>query len=75
MLCIKKRKYELSVICIKLTLIVPGVKIAEFANSIDLDEVAHDEPNCVDLDEVAHDEPPHPDLHCLPSSLQVEFST
>ena len=31
-------------------------KIAEFANS-------------VDLDEVAHNEPPHLDLHCLPSSL------
>ena len=30
--------------------------IAEFANS-------------VDLDEVAHNEPPHLDLHCLPSSL------
>ena len=32
------------------------MKIAEFANS-------------VDLDEVAHNEPPHLDLHCLPSSL------
>ena len=32
------------------------MKIAEFANS-------------VDLDEVAHNEPPHQDLHCLPSSL------
>ena len=31
-------------------------KIAEFANSIDLDEVAHHEP-------------PHLELHCLPSSL------
>ena len=31
-------------------------QLAEFANS-------------VDLDEVAHDEPPHLDLHCLPSSL------
>ena len=31
-------------------------KIAEFANS-------------VDLDEVAHYEPPHIDQHCLPSSL------
>ena len=31
-------------------------KIAQFANS-------------VDLDEVAHNEPPHLDLHCLPSSL------
>ena len=31
-------------------------KIAEFANS-------------VDLDEVAQNEPPHLDLHCLPSSL------
>ena len=30
------------------------MKIAEFANSIDLDEVAHNEP-------------PHLDLHCLPS--------
>ena len=39
-----------------LTLKVPGTKIAEFANS-------------VDLDEVAHNEPPHLDLHCLPSSL------
>ena len=28
------------------------MKIAEFANS-------------VDLDEVAHDEPPHQDQHCL----------
>ena len=25
--------------------------------------------NSVDLDEVAHDEPPHLDLHCLPYSL------
>ena len=39
-----------------LTLQLPGTKIAEFANSIDLDEVAHYEP-------------PHQDLHCLPSSL------
>ena len=31
-------------------------EIGEFANS-------------VDLDEVAHDEPPHLDLHCLHSSL------
>ena len=31
-------------------------EIAEFANS-------------VDLDEVAHNEPPHLNLHCLPSSL------
>ena len=31
-------------------------KIAEFANG-------------VDLDEVAHHEPPHLDLHCLPSCL------
>ena len=33
-------------------------KIAEFANSIDLDEVAHNEP-------------PHLDLHCLPSSFLI----
>ena len=39
-----------------LTLSVPETKIFEFANS-------------VDLDEVAQDEPPHLDLHCLPSSL------
>ena len=39
-----------------LTLYEPETKIAELANS-------------VDLDEVAHNEPPHPDLHCLPSSL------
>ena len=39
-----------------LTLYVPETKIAEFANS-------------GDLDEVAHDEPPHLDLHSLPSSL------
>ena len=32
------------------------MKIAESANS-------------VDLDEVAHHEPPHLDLYCLPSSL------
>ena len=39
-----------------LTLKVPETKIAEFSNS-------------VDLDEVAHDEPPHLDLHRLPSRL------
>ena len=39
-----------------LTLLVPETKMAEFANS-------------VDLDEVAHNEPPHQDLHYLPSSL------
>ena len=33
-------------------------KIAEFANS-------------VDLDEVAHNEPPHQDQQCLPSSLCI----
>ena len=31
----------------------PKLKIAEFANSVDLNE--------------AHNEPPHLDLHCLPS--------
>ena len=36
----------------------PEMKIAEFANR-------------VDLDEVAHNEPPHPDLHCLLSSLRI----
>ena len=39
-----------------LTLEVPDTQIAESANN-------------VDLDEVAHDEPPHLDIHCLPSSL------
>ena len=39
-----------------LSLSLPVTKIAEFANS-------------VNLDEVAHNEPPHLDLHCLPSSL------
>ena len=38
------------------TLYVPETQIAEFANS-------------VDLDAVAHNEPPHPDLNCLPCSL------
>ena len=36
--------------------LTPLTKIAEFANS-------------VDLDEVAHNEPPHLDLHCLLPSL------
>ena len=35
---------------------VPEKQIAKFANS-------------VDLDEVAHNEPPHLDPHCLPTSL------
>ena len=64
-----------------LTLSVPTTKIADFANSVDLDEVAHDltlsEPvtkivqfaNSIDIDEVAHHEPPHLDLHFLPSNL------
>ena len=36
--------------------VLPETKIAEFTNS-------------ADLDEMAHNEPPHQDLHCLPSSL------
>ena len=36
--------------------LVPETKIAKFANS-------------VDLDEVAHYDPPHLDLHCWPFSL------
>ena len=49
-ICLKDSKF------VPLTLSVPETKIAEFANS-------------ADLDEVAHNEPPHLDLHCLPSSL------
>ena len=41
---------------VSLNLSVPETKIAEFANS-------------VDLDEVAHHEPPHLDLHRLLSGL------
>ena len=41
---------------ILLTLEVQETKIAEFANSVDLDEVARNEPS-------------HLDLHCLPFSL------
>ena len=41
-----------------LSLLLPETKIAEFANS-------------VDLDEVAHNEPPHPDLQFLPSTLWI----
>ena len=37
---------------------VPETKLAEFANSVDLDEIAHNEPL-------------HLDLHCLP--LVCEF--
>ena len=40
----------------KTTLSIPEMKTAESANSLDLDEVAHNEP-------------PHLDLQCLPSSL------
>ena len=41
---------------VELTLKLPETKVAKFANS-------------VDLDEAAHNEPPHLDLCCLPSSL------
>ena len=41
---------------VNLTLSVPETKIAEFANS-------------VDLDEVAQNEPPHLDLYCLSFNL------
>ena len=34
---------------IHLTLKVPETKVAEFANSLDLDEVAHNEPPHLDL--------------------------
>ena len=37
---------------------VPVTKLIEFANSVDLDELAHHEPS-------------HLDLHCLPSNLYI----
>ena len=46
-------KYSSTQVSKDLTLTVPETKTAEFANSIDVDEVAHHEP-------------PHLDLHCLP---------
>ena len=46
--CKKNRYFEVSVFEI--------TTVAEFANNLDPDEVAHNEP-------------PHMDLHCLPSSL------
>ena len=55
-----KIKYEVHVLFkgspIGINQMVPETKIAEFANSLDLDEVAQHEPT-------------HLDLHCLPSSL------
>ena len=49
--------YLLTIISEKVsTFSVQETNTAEFANS-------------VDLDEVAYNEPPHLDLHCLPSSL------
>ena len=42
----------------RLNLSVPETKVAEFAHSIDLDEVAHHQP-------------PHQDLHCLPFSFRI----
>ena len=41
-----------------LTLQVPETKIAEFANS-------------TDLDQVSLNEPPHLDVYCLPSTLLI----
>ena len=55
-LLLEKRIYSKDSKFVPLNLSVPETKIAEFANS-------------ADLDEVAHYEPPHLDLHCLPSSL------
>ena len=43
---------------IRVNSLTTETKIAQFANS-------------ADLDEVAHNEPPHPDLHCLPSSFCI----
>ena len=40
---------------------VSNLKIVEFSDIIDLDEVAHHEPH-----EVAYHEPPLLDIHCLP---------
>ena len=40
---------------------VPETKIAKFAHSIDLDEVAHNEP-------------PHLDLHCLNSQYVIAWT-
>ena len=49
--CVKTKIYKLA-----------KMKLAEIANS-------------VDLDEVAHYEPPHPDLCCLPCRLWISLTT
>ena len=51
------KKQSLEVYAYTLTLKVPKIKIVDFANSVDPDEVARE------------NEPPHLDLHCLSSSL------
>ena len=40
-----------------------------FNNSLTTSDEKAEFANSVDLDEVAHNEPPHLDLHCLPSSF------
>ena len=45
----------------KLTLNMPNMKIDKFANSVDAEEMAHNEPS-------------HLDLHCLHCSLQTVYT-
>ena len=49
-----------------------GIKSKEGINSLTTRDENSWIANSVDLDEVAHDEPPHQDLHCLPSSLWMQ---
>ena len=46
-----------------------SVNLMNFLNSLNTRDEIAEFANSVDLDEVAHNEPPHLDLHCLPSSL------
>ena len=56
-------------VCIRFRLLKPPSVVSNLPpysrrNELLIFEIA----NSVDLDEVAHNEPPHLDLHCLPSS-------
>ena len=65
-ICCKSKITNLAVI---LDLQDGGLSRRTGSNSLSTREENAEFANIVDLDEVAHNEPPHLDVHCLPSSL------
>ena len=65
----KQQRLAQKVGLVSAVLVMSNIMLAYFNSLIKYQKKRAEFANIVDLDEIAYNEPPHQDLHCLPSSL------